>query len=1202
MSVSVNRGYSATSTVRSFKIAKQLLQGDYALFPLAPGSNVPCPGTHGYKDAVTHMGQFDQWIKTFGPVNWGVLLGPDAGIIALDIDHKHGKANGYQQLTNLEAKLGPLPPTFTTHTPSGGQHRFFRCPALPDGRKFRDGGLPGHKHVEFKALHITGPWTIKKGKVYQPEGPLIPAPKLPELPEAWQSYLLEHKTVDLSTLPPVSELPACDKPHELAQVKSALESIIPDDYDTWVRVGMAMYHTFGDDVFSVWNEWSQQGRKYEGEAATFSKWKTFGRLYNGGKKLRVGTIYHLAMQAGWTPPKRPKGHLSKFLSGLVDDIPYPDKPEFLPVDEARAQLQSLIRRLLDDDDGTGLTVVMAELGLGKTEAVILISRELIEMGRVTPHMPLDWYVPSYDLAEELHQRLARHGIQARIIRGRNKDNCPRHELVKEIKGDVQSELCFQEHRDEETGALAACEKCPFLKQARCGYYRQMEEQAPVRIFTHAHLVLDKGVLDRVQGLPLDRYLQMSHEGREFHTVVPFASIIDESPLNTLERTPHLSLDLLAGYQPDPNDEHEQDIKTIYHALLNLYTNQQEQSWPALQAALHAFTIDDLEDMIKEHRERLKLSSRGPSRKNAEILADIEKRRKAGPLVTTLKALIWCLENQKPWHYQAVRANGYRLPYRAHLKRAGGKKLILDATGDPCCYQAHFPNCSIHQVRAQHNAILTQVSDSSFYTGSLVSGHDEATPRAHKVMGLLPRLSESFGGLGIIATKTVKEAFQTQFEQITPHLAHMGNMRGLDAMKDLPALAVIGRQEPSIQALELAARARFGPEIVDELTGQYERTPKPYHMADGQELGVYCHTHKSPRVQAILEQIREAEIEQAIGRVRAVNRDQPVPVFILSNIPTSLPVDHLVSMDDLQDAAKYWVWSTRAGGKPARSPQSMIDLCPDIWKTEKTAKNWLTHLNQVRSTGPKGPASLYEIIYRVSGPFGPVKQAGNSLAENATKVRTENTVATLLTGPVVALARRPLARLVGEADARALLRDIKGWGKEELQAYLTSQGRDGWEIWTYKPPRSQGEAFALVRKGTGQDAAREGLSLLYEGATVTVLSGPLVPVVQPQSVQEMEADIEALPFWQGLTKTLIRERERVMPPTLMEGLRRAYQHFQARHGGNNATEGLRRAYQHFQAQYGNSATEGLSKALKSIPVSDTALLGASMLKIYGRGGS
>ena len=79
-------------------------------------------------------------------------------------------------------------------------------------------------------------------------------------------------------------------------VLDALSCIDPDEsYDTWIRVGMAL-HSSGIE-FSVWNKWSAQGDKYEGEEKTQYKWDSF--LDNKEKNISLKSLFKIAIDAGW---------------------------------------------------------------------------------------------------------------------------------------------------------------------------------------------------------------------------------------------------------------------------------------------------------------------------------------------------------------------------------------------------------------------------------------------------------------------------------------------------------------------------------------------------------------------------------------------------------------------------------------------------------------------------------------------------------------------------------------------------------------------------------------------------------------------------------------------------------------------------------------------------------------------------------------
>ena len=83
----------------------------------------------------------------------------------------------------------------------------------------------------------------------------------------------------------------------LAAVRSALAHI-PNadlDYDSWVRVGMALKGAVGEEGASLFDAWSAQSAK-DVPAATAKAWTSFRPTSIG-----AGTLYHLAIERGWHP-------------------------------------------------------------------------------------------------------------------------------------------------------------------------------------------------------------------------------------------------------------------------------------------------------------------------------------------------------------------------------------------------------------------------------------------------------------------------------------------------------------------------------------------------------------------------------------------------------------------------------------------------------------------------------------------------------------------------------------------------------------------------------------------------------------------------------------------------------------------------------------------------------------------------------------
>ena len=124
--------------------------------------------------------------------------------------------------------------------------------------------------------------------------------------------LLSQTGDDPSLIPVVSEeRPPAAKPQRFmsagestdrdeALAVDALNSISPEDYDIWLKIGQAL-HSAGGHMLGHWIDWSRGSEKYkDGECE--SKWKTF---HHGGERpVSLGTLFFLAESNGWIRPQR----------------------------------------------------------------------------------------------------------------------------------------------------------------------------------------------------------------------------------------------------------------------------------------------------------------------------------------------------------------------------------------------------------------------------------------------------------------------------------------------------------------------------------------------------------------------------------------------------------------------------------------------------------------------------------------------------------------------------------------------------------------------------------------------------------------------------------------------------------------------------------------------------------------------------------
>ena len=112
------------------------------------------------------------------------------------------------------------------------------------------------------------------------------------------------------------DLPADDQPRALrypsppdvvlkgdeSQANAALRHVSANDYDNWIRIGFVLKHSFGENGFQLWDEWSKSSPKYPGESECRKVWDSF----EPDGTVGIGSLFYLAQQGGWNGPSEPE--------------------------------------------------------------------------------------------------------------------------------------------------------------------------------------------------------------------------------------------------------------------------------------------------------------------------------------------------------------------------------------------------------------------------------------------------------------------------------------------------------------------------------------------------------------------------------------------------------------------------------------------------------------------------------------------------------------------------------------------------------------------------------------------------------------------------------------------------------------------------------------------------------------------------------
>ena len=91
------------------------------------------------------------------------------------------------------------------------------------------------------------------------------------------------------------------------KIDTMLEHVDPDNYDIWLKVGMALQAEMGESGLPAWEKWSRRSPKFQ-EGLCADKWQGFADDKGG---VTIGTLYHYAREGGYKPaggrPSAPGG-------------------------------------------------------------------------------------------------------------------------------------------------------------------------------------------------------------------------------------------------------------------------------------------------------------------------------------------------------------------------------------------------------------------------------------------------------------------------------------------------------------------------------------------------------------------------------------------------------------------------------------------------------------------------------------------------------------------------------------------------------------------------------------------------------------------------------------------------------------------------------------------------------------------------------
>ncbi|WP_170339664.1 hypothetical protein [Ruegeria arenilitoris] len=267
-------------------------------------------------------------------------------------------------------------------------------------------------------------------------------------------------------------------------------------------------------------------------------------------------------------------------------------------------------------------------------------------------------------------------------------------------------------------------------------------------------------------------------------------------------------------------------------------------------------------------------------------------------------------------------------------------LYLDGTTDPDMARIAFgADLDCHRYPVERHAVITQVLGCNFAKRRLcdeTQGKQALTPKIQgenqrlkawleEVIARYPKAAV-FGNRSVIKSLSISDPERA---------GHFGALRGQNKWEQHEAAIIIGREQPPLVDVEATARAYAAAAGDDFSSGDFVTTVRGIRTKKG-VLPTEVKAHRDPWGDRVLRQIREAEIEQAMDRVRLIHNPKPKQVILLSPVVVDVTVDRIEPWRTFKKGGSRVAQAIARHAIVFLSPTDCAKYMPDIWASKQLA--------------------------------------------------------------------------------------------------------------------------------------------------------------------------------------------------------------------------------------------------------------------------
>lgn len=678
-------------------------------------------------------------------------------------------------------------------------------------------------------------------------------------------------------------------------------------------------------------------------------------------------------------------YANHLLEGAV--YPYPEavrheyaKP--MTVHQAKALLTRTIREWLDKvhkwiargkQGEIPRLVLKAGAGTGKTVAMLAASAKLLKK---YPDLRIMFSAPSVELCEEVEKKaIEDYGIEnARVARGRSqpqpddksKNMCAFSDMAESLAAlqmSVSKSLCSNTKDDGTEVRCKFFDTCPYMAQIR-----EMKKPGLI-IASHQYLSVE---LDALKGIDLVIIDESFHQTMTFEKMVPIERFRKLRALGDSYKgkksESHADFELRRE-----EDQYELDngIDTVMRVLTRCETEKRQ--WTIEEFLDEGITPDFCGYMKKLEYSRIEKLAVFPDMDD-DIKAERIQKAKAQEAYGF--ARFWTILQVQLSPEIVAERNGLIMGLKLlfnHMTKGDEIRdyislrwskdprfidvatVIIDADADELIIERFYPGAEFVEIIAEWRHDIEPIQTDN-WVGSAASmktarRQDDAY---NTILEMADRLSHLIKGDPkkrplLVGHKSVIDSYRHDFEEeqklLSEHerqrwdqqpmdMAWFGNLRGKDGWNQAVGIVVVGRIEPTVDAVEAIVEGIWfaTPKPPVFIKGDDKKFPtRKTIISDkqGNERTIDVSYHPDDRCNRVLKQIREAEVMQAIARIRPIHRDTTCEVIILTKIPLPIQPARFWGVESIVPDRFTMV---RMNGWIPENAQDMADAYPSLFPT------------------------------------------------------------------------------------------------------------------------------------------------------------------------------------------------------------------------------------------------------------------------------